>query len=117
MTPPNEDQQSRIFQALADTTRREILSLIARSNPSVSEIGVPFDISGPAISKHLKVLERAGLINRVKEGKQHRFQLNTQPLQEVKIVVDQLAIFWTNRLDNLDTFLTSESNSKKQKTK
>lgn len=82
-----EDRLDLIFYALSDRTRRGILSDVATGNPSVGELGKPYAMSGPAISKHLKVLERAGLIARVKEGKVNRFTLSRDPLAEVVAAV------------------------------
>lgn len=79
----NEDRLDQVFHALSDRTRRGILSDVATGNPSVGELGKPYAMSGPAISKHLKVLERAGLIARVKEGQVNRFTLIRDPLVEV----------------------------------
>lgn len=107
-----EIQRSHVFHALSDSTRREILTRIASGNMTVRELSEPFPISAPAISKHLKVLEKAELIERIKDGKQRRFRLNTKPLQDAKSVINELATFWTTRLDNLDELLKK----KKQKT-
>lgn len=85
-----EDPSSRIFHALADTTRRAILNEVARGNPTVGELGRPFAMSAPAISKHLKVLERAGLLTRVREGTVSRFRLNAQPLEDARETLGDL---------------------------
>lgn len=103
----NEEQLNRVFQALADPTRRRILAKIASSDATVGELAEPFSISAPAISKHLKTLEKASLINRCKEGKIHRFQLNTQPLTNAQITINQLTTFWLQRLTNLENLLNS----------
>ena len=104
----NEEQLNRVFHALADPTRRKILKRIARSDATVGELAEPFSISAPAISKHLKTLEKATLIDRVKEGKIHRFKMNTQPLQSAQTTIHQLTAFWLQRLANLETFLNKE---------
>ena len=113
MVKYSEERQSRIFQALSDATRREILRRIASRDLTVSEIGEPFDISAPAISKHLRVLEKAELITRVKDGKMRRFKLNTEPLEQAKDAISELAAYWTRRLDALDALLTSNPKNKK----
>jgi DNA-binding transcriptional ArsR family regulator len=107
----NEEHLNKVFQALADPTRRRILSHIARQDASVGELAEPFSISAPAISKHLKKLESAGLINRMKEGKTHRFRLNTQPLQNAETTIKQLTSFWMQRLANLESFLNKAQKS------
>ncbi|MDA0350464.1 MAG: metalloregulator ArsR/SmtB family transcription factor [Verrucomicrobia bacterium] len=103
----NEEQLNRVFHALADPTRRRILAKIASSDATVGELAEPFSISAPAVSKHLKTLEGALLINRVKKGKIHRFQLNTQPLQNAQVTINQLTTFWLQRLTNLENLLNS----------
>ena len=96
----NEEKLNRVFQALADPTRRKILSHIAQREATVGELAEPFSISAPAVSKHLKKLEGAELIERVKSGKIHRFRLNTQPLQSAEATINQLTAFWMRRLSN-----------------
>ena len=104
----HEEHLNRIFHALADPTRRKILEHIARSDATVGELAEPFSISAPAISKHLKTLEKASLIDRFKDGKIHRFKMNTQPLQSAQSTIDQLTTFWLQRLANLDAFLNKK---------
>ena len=111
----SEEQRSRVFQALSDATRREMLSRIAKEDLTVAEIGEPFDISAPAISKHLRVLENAELITRVKDGKMRRFKLNTSPLEEAKSVISELAAYWNRRLDALDEYLKSKPKNEEKK--
>lgn len=105
MTQKIETQRNRVFQALADPTRRKILIRIAEQDRSVAELREPFAISAPAISKHLKVLEQAGLIKRLKDGKQRRFKLQTAPLNDARQIIERLAFFWTTRFDALDALL------------
>ncbi len=109
MNASAEEQQNRVFQALADPTRRQILKIIASRDVSVAEIGKPFDISAPAISKHLKVLENAELIERIKDGKRRRFRMNTAPLHEAKNAIAKLASYWSHRLDALNDFLNAQT--------
>lgn len=106
-----------VFRALADRTRREILFRVARANCTVAELSKPFNISAPAISRHLKVLERAGILQRVRVGKHHRFHLNPRPLAEVRATLEQLTGFWLERLDALENFLAHEKSASKQKSK
>lgn len=77
------------------------------------ELSRPFKISAPAISRHLKVLERAGILKRVRAGKHHRFHLNPRPLAEVRTTLEQLTSFWLKRLDALENFLAQENSASK----
>ena len=97
-----------MFRALADSTRREILFRVARSNCTVAQLARPFDLSAPAISRHLKVLEGAGLLRRIRRGKHHHFHLQPQPLTDVRTTLEQLTTFWLRRLDELEDFLDAE---------
>jgi len=106
-----------VFRALADRTRREILFRVARAECTVAELSEPFKISAPAISRHLKVLERAGILRRVRSGKHHRFHLNPRPLAEVRTVLEQLTTFWLQRLDALENFLAQEKNASEERLK
>ena len=99
----------RVFRALADSTRREILVRIARSDCTVAKLSRPFPISAPAISRHLKVLEDAGLLERVRAGRHHHFHLNPERLAGVRATLDRLARFWHRRLDELERFLDAEA--------
>lgn len=108
MVKYSSESQTRVFQALSDPTRREMLRLIASRDLTVAEIGAPFPVSAPAISKHLKVLEKAELITRLRDGKKRRFKLNTQPLFEARETISELASFWSRRLDRLDQVLKSQ---------
>lgn len=112
----SQDQQSLVFHALSDLTRREILSRITQHDMSVAELSEPFSLSPAAISKHLKTLEKADLIERVKDGKQRRFKLNTTPLHEAKATIERLANFWTARLNNLESFLEQDGDESTNKT-
>jgi DNA-binding transcriptional ArsR family regulator len=109
MVKHNSPKLDRVFQALADPTRRRILFLVANSPHHVSRLARPFPISAPAISRHLKVLERAGIIERVKRGKFHRFKLNSRTIAEAQTVLQQLVAFWNQRLDDLEDFLEDEN--------
>jgi DNA-binding transcriptional ArsR family regulator len=106
-----------VFRALADRTRREILFRVARADCTVAELSKPFKISAPAISRHLRVLEHAGILQRVRTGKHHRFQLNPRPLDEVRTTLEQLTTFWLQRLDALENFLAEEQSTSKGKSK
>lgn len=114
MTTDIESRRSRVFQALSDPTRRQILARIAQQDLSVAELSEPFEISAPAISKHLRVLESSDLIERIKDGKQRRFKLNTDPLDDAKAVIDQLASFWNTRFDALDAYFKTRPQPSKK---
>jgi DNA-binding transcriptional ArsR family regulator len=99
------DQLSLTFAALADPTRRAILSRLASGEMSVTELARPFKISLPAISRHLKVLERAGLIKRGRDAQWRPCRLEARPLEEASAWVDQYRTFWEGGLDRLDGYL------------
>jgi DNA-binding transcriptional ArsR family regulator len=99
------DPLSSKFAALADPTRRAILARLALGETSVSEIAKPFDISGPAISKHLKVLERSGLVTRSRDAQRRPCRLRAKPLQEVARWVEHYRAHWEGSLDRLDAYL------------
>jgi DNA-binding transcriptional ArsR family regulator len=93
------------FAALADPTRRAILARLASGEASVTELAEPFEMSMPAISKHLKVLERAGLIARGREAQFRPCRLNPQPLRDVSDWVEKYRQFWEQSLDRLEEYL------------
>lgn len=93
------------FAALADPTRRAILARLATGEASVSDISQPFAISQPAISRHLKVLESAGLISRGRDAQWRPAKIEAGPLKEVADWVEQYRRFWDTRLDALDDYL------------
>lgn len=99
------DQLSLTFAALADPTRRAILSRLASGEMSVTELAKPFKISLPGISKHLKVLERAGLIKRGRDAQWRPCRLEARPLEEASAWVDQYRVFWEASFDRLDEYL------------
>src|SRR5579863_75606 len=96
------DHLSATFAALADPTRRAILARLAAGEASVTELAAPFDMSMPAISKHLKVLERAGLIARGRKAQWRPCTLQAAPLQHVADWVQLYRRFWEERFDRLD---------------
>ncbi|HYF64700.1 MAG TPA: metalloregulator ArsR/SmtB family transcription factor [Herpetosiphonaceae bacterium] len=101
--PP--DRLSLIFAALADPTRRAILARLAEGETSVGELARPFAISAPAVTKHLKVLERAGLITRGREAQWRPCRLDAAPLQDVADWVGQYRRHWEARIDRLESYL------------
>jgi DNA-binding transcriptional ArsR family regulator len=94
-----------VFQALADPTRRAILSRLSNGICTVSELAEPFSISLAAVSKHVKVLERAHLLEQTREGRNHHCRLNPDPLKEAKAIIAELETFWSAQLDNLEDYL------------
>jgi DNA-binding transcriptional ArsR family regulator len=99
------DQLSTTLAALADPTRRAILARLALGETSVKELAEPFDMSLPAVSKHLKVLQRAGLIARGKEAQWRPARLDAGPLREVADWLEGYRRFWDESLDRLDQYL------------
>jgi DNA-binding transcriptional ArsR family regulator len=93
------------FAALADPTRRAIVARLAQGDATVLELAAPFDISLPAISKHLKVLERAGLISRGRDAQKRPCSLRVAPLNEVKAWAEHTRRAWEERFDRLDDYL------------
>ena len=99
------DQLSTTFAALADPTRRAILARLASGECAVTELAEPFDMSLPAVSRHLRVLERAGLISRGREAQWRPCRLEPEPLKEVSAWAERYRALWEARLDRLDTYL------------
>ena len=105
------DNISLTFAALSDPTRRAILARLADGESSVTDIAKPFKISLPAITKHLKVLERSGLLERTIRGREHHLRLAPTTLQSATAWIDEQRRFWTASFDRLDGVL-AESNGK-----
>ena len=99
------DQLSVVFGALADPTRRAILARLADGPATVNELAEPFDMTLPAVSKHLKVLERAGLISRGREKQWRPCRLEAEPLRGAAEWMDRYRRFWTESFDKLDAHL------------
>ncbi|HEY4281592.1 MAG TPA: metalloregulator ArsR/SmtB family transcription factor [Chthoniobacterales bacterium] len=95
----------RTFAALADPTRRRILSHLARGNQRVTDLARPYDMSLPAISKHLRVLEKAGLLRRRRYGRVHEIKLEARPLKNAAEWVEKYRAFWEDSLDRLAEYL------------
>jgi len=93
------------FAALADPTRRAIVARLARGEATVTELAEPFDMSMPAISKHLRVLERAGLITRGREAQTRPCKLNPKALDEATAWIEKHKATWEGRLDRLETYV------------
>jgi DNA-binding transcriptional ArsR family regulator len=114
MTP---DPLSAKFAALADPTRRAILARLALGETSVSELAEPFDMSLPAVSKHLKVLERAGLVARGREAQWRPCRIEPKALKEVDGWLENYRRLWDERFDRLDAYLQTLQASEKAKSK
>ena len=110
---PHADRLNRAFSALADPTRRAILTSLAASEATVSELTAPFELSQPTISKHLKVLEDAGLIERGRDAQRRPRKLVAVALKDVADWVEPFRAQWEGRFDNLDRHL--EAMSKREK--
>ena len=111
------DQLDVVFGALADPTRRAILSRLARGDASVAELAAPFSVSQPAISRHLKVLERAGLISRSRLRTARLSHLEAEPLREATVWLAEYRAFWEEsyeRLDELLAALQADGNDRSQ---
>jgi len=99
------DQLSATFAALADPTRRAILARLALGETSVKELAEPFAMSLPAVSKHLKVLEKAGLISRGREAQWRPCRLDPGPLRDVAAWLEHYRVFWDRSLDRLESMI------------
>ncbi|MDZ7966182.1 MULTISPECIES: metalloregulator ArsR/SmtB family transcription factor [unclassified Nostoc] len=110
----SNEQLSLTFAALADPTRRAILAHLAKGEASVSELAKPFKMSLPAISKHIKVLERAGLISQSREAQWRPCQIKAQPLRDAADWIEQYRQLWEQRLDRLDDYLHELQTQEKQ---
>jgi DNA-binding transcriptional ArsR family regulator len=103
-----------VFQAIADPTRREIINMIAYQSLNLNSVAEKFDISRPAISKHIKILTECGLIEIKQQGRERFCEAKLQKLNEVSDWVEQYKKFWNERLDSLEEYL-KELQSKKKK--
>lgn len=101
------------FTALSDPTRRAILSDLARGQASVSELARPYKMSLPAVMKHLRVLEQAGLVAQEKTGRVRRCRLRPQPLELASAWLAEYQLFWQKQLDSLDRYLTESQTKEK----
>ena len=108
------DSLTTTFAALADPTRRAILARLATGEATVSELAKPFAISQPAISKHLTVLEHAGLISRGRDAQWRPARLETKPLDDVTAWIERYRRRWEERLDRLDQYLTTIQTKEKK---
>ena len=109
------DPLSGVFSALADPTRRAILARLTLGDSSVGELAEPFEMSLPAVSKHLKVLETAGLIEREVEGRVHRCQLNAAAMKDAADWIEHCRRFWEAQFDALSRYLEKTQDRKNHK--
>ena len=108
------DRLSATFAELSDPTRRAILARLAQGETLVKELAEPFDMSLPAVSKHLKVLERAGLISRGKEAQWRPCRIEPRALQEVDVWLEDYRRMWEERLDRLENYLRQLQSKEKK---
>jgi DNA-binding transcriptional ArsR family regulator len=101
-----------VLTAIADPTRRAIIDRLTRGPARVTDVAEPFDMSLNAVSKHIKVLEGAGLVRRVRNGREHTLELDAEPLQQVKSWVLRYEEFWSERLDRLEAFFAQKEKKK-----
>lgn len=111
----NYSTLDRTFGALSDPTRRRILERLAGGQCRAGQLAAPFSMSLPAISKHLRVLENAGLVRRHRLGREHRLELTTGPLRDALRWMEQYRRFWEGSLDALANYLENEKNKKRKK--
>lgn len=104
----NDEGLDDVFNALSDRTRRAILARLARGEATVGELAEPFAMSRPAISKHLDVLERAGLVHRIPDGRVNRCQLDGEPLRDAVAWMEQYRVYWEGQLSALARYFDNE---------
>ena len=110
------DPLSLVLAALADPTRRAMLTRLRRGPATVAEIGEPFDMTGPAVSKHLRVLERAGLVTRGRVAQSRPAALRAEPMKQVAEWAEEFREFWEQRYDRLDEYLRTMPDEPKDHT-
>ena len=103
--PPTLDH---VLSAISDPTRRAILERLTMGPARVTDVAAPFDMSLAAVSKHVRTLERAGLVRRVRRGREHTLTLNARPLRQVARWTSRYERFWTERLDRLEAFFAQK---------
>jgi DNA-binding transcriptional ArsR family regulator len=106
-----------VFQAIADPNRRAILNLLSTQKLTLNGVAEQFEVSRPAISKHIKILTQCGLVTITQHGRERYCEAQLKKLYEVSHWVDQYRVFWTKKLDALEIFLKEESKTKKKKSK
>ena len=109
-----DDHLDLIFHALADRTRRQLLNQVQKQSLCVTDMAANYDMSLNAVSKHIKVLEKAGLIERQVDGRIHYCQANPKELQKAEAWIKKYKKFWTAKLDNLEKFVTQRKSKEKK---
>ena len=104
----SDEDLNLVFSALSDPTRRSILERLSRGEASVGELAEPFDMSLPAISKHLGVLEHAGLLSRERDGRFFRCLLHAEPMRNAALWMERYRRFWSQQFDALEAYLSQE---------
>ncbi len=104
-TPSPDDRLDLVFRALGDRTRRALLAALAKGTAMVTELAEPFDMSLPAVSRHIRVLERARLVVRAVDGRVHRCSLRVRPLEEVRSWLTRRQRFWESKLEALARYV------------
>ncbi|HEY1662312.1 MAG TPA: metalloregulator ArsR/SmtB family transcription factor [Verrucomicrobiae bacterium] len=107
----------RTFSALADPTRRHILEHLSHGDRCVTDLAQPYSMSLPAVSKHLRVLEKAGLVRRRRNGRVHRLKLEAAPMKQAQQWIEEYRKFWEERFDRLDEYLKKLQEEKKHEHK
>lgn len=108
-SPAEDDRLDAVFHALADRTRRSMLARLSQGPEKISSLAEPFEMTLPAVSKHLRVLERAGLVDRTIDGRVHRCSLNAEPLEDIERWIEHYREFWEGTLDALARHVESDS--------
>ena len=117
MVKYDSNQLDSVFAALSDPTRRQILETLAGGESLVTRLAAPFNMSLPAVSKHLRVLESAGLLKRTRLGREHRIELEAEPMKEALQWMERYRRFWEGSLDALADYLENTSRTNKKKGK
>ncbi len=104
----NGGQLDLVFGALSDPIRRGILEQLAQGETNISTLAAPYEVSQPAVSKHLRVLERAGLIVRTRHGREHQIRVNPVPIEEARGWIGHYARFWRRQFDAVDVYLKKQ---------
>ena len=114
-TKKESENLDRVFHALADPTRRALLELLVKHGQTITELASPFKMTLAAVSKHIRVLETAGLIVRQVDGRIHRCTADLTSLKSASTFIDKYRRFWESQFDALDEYLKSQSTNKKNK--
>lgn len=110
----HSEELDKVFGALSDPTRRGILAQLARGESRVSALAEPYGISQPAISKHLRVLEQAGLIHRTRRGREHHIRVDPRPIEEAQGWIATYAKYWQRQFDAVDEYLKNQQKNQQK---